>query len=272
MLPTLPREAIPKRSPIPGSVRVKGEVSMNKLMRYTLAAGGLAAGLALSAHDAAATMVNLSNPNFDANVGLTPNSDDYITQTNGTGAIPGWTIVSTPAATSGTLAPNYSSGVYFNSSLNTSLPQVGAVGGTTLGGAIGTSSILQNTGSTWNGTSGTVTVSLSLGEALGTTLGTAGTVQLLEGGVAFGTPLSLDSVVIDAGLTPGSFTPETYTFTGVTGTAATSVGLEFTNPDLATVFLDNITLDGGTAVTAASSIPEPRSGLPLLGIALLGFV
>jgi hypothetical protein len=244
---------------------------MKILMRSLVAAGALAAGLALPTHDAAATVVNLTNPNFDANVGLPPNSDNYITATTGSVAIPGWTIVGSGTATSGTLAP-MNPGAYFNTSANWSPPQVGAVGGTTLGG-FGTSSILQNTGSTWNGTSGTVTVTLSLGEALGTTLGTSGMVQLLEGGVTFGTPINLETGGTNLVFTPGAFDTETYTFTGVTGTSGQSVGLEFTNPDPATVFLDNITLDGGTAVTtSASSIPEPRTGLPLLGIALLGFV
>jgi len=245
---------------------------MKILMRSLVAAGALAAGLALSTHDAAATVVNLTNPNFDANVGLPPNSDNYITATTGGVAIPGWTIVGSGTATSGTLAPMFPGGAYFNAPGNWSPPQVGAVGGTTLGG-VGTSSILQNTSSTWNGTSGTVTVTLSLGEALGTTLGTSGTVQLLEGGVTFGTPINLETGGTNLVFTPGAFDTETYTFAGVTGTSGESVGLEFTNPDPATVFLDNITLDGGTAVTtSASSIPEPPTGLPLLGIALLGFV
>ena len=97
--------------------------------------------------------------------------------------------------------------------------------------------------------------------------------QLLEGGVTFGTPINLETGGTNLVFTPGAFDTETYTFTGVTGISGQSVGLEFTNPDPATVFLDNIALDGGTAVTTpASSIPEPPTGLPLLGIALLGFV
>jgi len=205
---------------------------MNTLMRSMIAAGALTAGLALSAHDAAATVVNLTNPNFDANVGLPPNSDNYITATTGTVAIPGWTIVGSGTATSGTLAPMYPGGAFFNAPSISNVwspPQVGAVGGTTLGGS-GTSSIHQNTGSTWNGTSGTVTVNLSLGEALGTTLGTSGTVQLLEGGLAFGTPINLETGGTNLVFTPGAFDTETYTFTGVTGTNGASVGLEFTNP------------------------------------------
>lgn len=114
-------------------------------------------------------------------------------------------------------------------------------------------------------------MTLSLGEALGTTLGTAGTVQLLEGGVTFGAPINLETGGTNLVFTPGAFDTETYTFTGVTGTSGQSVGLEFTNPDPAMVFLDNISFDGGTAVLSASSIPEP-AGLPILGIALLGFV
>jgi hypothetical protein len=246
---------------------------MNTLMRSMIAAGGLAAGLALSAHDAGATVVNLSNSNFDANAGLAPNSDDQITQTNGTVAIPGWTIVGAPGSTSGTLAPMSPGGAYFNAPSITNIwspPQVGAVGGTTLGG-IGTSSIFQNTGNTWNGTSGTVTVTLQLGQALTSApLGTLGTVSLLEGGLTFATT-GLESGGGYTAPTAGNFATETYTFTGVTGISGDSVGIEFTNPDTGTVFLDDIALSG-TNITAGSSIPEPPAGLPILGIALLGFV
>ena len=135
---------------------------MNKLMRYTLAAGGLAAGLALSTHDAAATMANLSNPNFDANVALlSPNSDDYITQTNGTGAIPGWTIVSTPRPLRARSRPYYSTGVYFNSSLNRRFPRSARSAAPRSEAPSALQASCRTPSSTWNGTSGTVTVTLS---------------------------------------------------------------------------------------------------------------
>lgn len=260
---------------------------MKVLMRSLLAAGGLAAGLALSAHDAAADVVNLTNPNFDASVGLTPDSDQYITANTGTVAIPGWTIngFAGQTGTSGTLAPNYTTpGVYFNTTPNWSVPQVGVVGGTltNLGATPGTpSGISQTTSQTFfnTGTSATVTVNLSLGEALGTTLGTAGQVELLaNGGLAFGTglPVNLETGGSVTGpFTAGTFTAETYTFdlsaAQVAALAGDTVGLEIYNPDSTGVFLDNISMSGTDIGAPSSPIPEP-AGLPILGIALLGFV
>jgi hypothetical protein len=257
---------------------------MNTMTRSMIAAGGLAAGLALSAHDAAATVVNLNNPNFDASVGLAPDSDQYITANTGTVAVPGWTIngFAGTTGTSGTLAPNYTSpGVYFNTTPNWSAPQVGAIGGTLtpLGAAAGNpSSISQNTSQTFSGSAGTITLNLSLGAALGTTLGTGGEALILaNGGLALGTglPVNLETggTVLGAAITPGTFAAETYTFTlnGVQAAALAgdTVGIELYNPDTTAVFIDNVALSG-TVFTAASSIPEP-AGLPLLGIALLGF-
>lgn len=264
---------------------------MNTMICSMIAAGGLAAGLALSAHDAAATVVNLNNPNFDAFAGLNPNSDQFVVTSSdvNTTAIPGWTVDGFAGQTgsSGTLAPMFPGGNYFTAPSITnvwSTPQVGAIGGTlTSTGAtpspLGvTSSISQTTGQTFSGSSGTITLNLSLGEALGTTLGTAGQVYILaNGGLALGTglPVNLETggTVLGASITPGTFAAETYTFTlnalQAAALAGDTVGLELYNPDTTAVFVDNIALSGNVFNTP-SSIPEP-AGLPILGITLLGF-
>ncbi len=133
---------------------------MKILMRSLIAAGALAAGLALSTHDAAATVVNLTNPNFDANVG----SHSQLRQLhNGHDRQRCHSGLDHRRERNGHVghARAHARRRVFQCTRNWSPPQVGAVGGTTLGG-FGPSSILQNTGRpTSNGTSGTVTVNLS---------------------------------------------------------------------------------------------------------------
>ncbi len=229
---------------------------MKVLMRSMIAAAGLAAGLALTAHDAAAVTIN--NFDFEAGVGLTPNTD-----TVAPGNIPSFNIT---AGTGGTFAPLYGVGSVFGSFNHAS-------NGNQVGYMNPSSAISQLTSSYFTTTGlGSLTLTFDAGTPLGSVLGmtanpaNSGTIEVLDGASVIG------STALQA-LTAGSLISQTDTVSFTGATLSDPLTLAFVNTGSATILLDNILVDSSSGLgSPPSSIPEPRTGLPLLGIALLGFV
>lgn len=229
--------------------------------------GAAVVALALAVSPAHATAITGTNLDFEANVGLTPNTDQHIEANTGTISVPGWIIDNTSGTgDAGTWAP---ASVPLGSNFITQTWQ-----GNQAGFLEDNSNISQNLNGTYTGNAGTVTVSLLLGDALLHLQSQTNTITLLAGGL----PLATETLGPPI---PGFFIPETYTFNVGANPLMTgdTFGLEFANlNDPGYLYIDNITIDGGLAVIptggggsgGGSSVPEPAS-LSILAVALLGF-
>ncbi len=149
---------------------------MKVFMRSMIAVAGLAAGLALTAHDAAAVTIN--NFDFKAGVGLTPNTD-----TVAPGNIPSFNI---SAGTGGTFAPLYGVGSVFGSFNHAS-------NGNQVGYMNPSSAISQLTSSYFTTTGlGSLTLTFDAGTPLSSVLGmtanpaNSGTIEVLDGASVIG--------------------------------------------------------------------------------------
>ncbi len=225
-----------------------------------LAAGVLAAGLALSAHDAAAGPITVLNPSFESPALAAPGDsngpgggiDSWTTNSSGAAAAAGvWYLPDAPYFT--VPAPNGNQVAFIYT-------------GT---GATGSGSIAQTTGSLFQSATN-YTLSFYVGQlALAGGIPYPGTVDaiLYEGS----TSNVLATFPVTAPLSgPGSFQLDSFTFAaGINPYASGDIGIEFSvaggSNSMAT--FDNVSLN---ASAIASSIPEPASFL-FLGAGLLGF-
>jgi hypothetical protein len=265
---------------------------MNTLMRSMIAAGGVAAGLALIVGGtplAHATVISGSSSAFDNSIDLTVTAGPTTT-----------VVTSGPlVAVSGAAPPAYNT--------PNSLVSGSVLGGLLTGGVINANANSNVTGTGNSGTAmGSVNIgSLSIGpigtfsgitatalQSIATSSGSYGSLtstgsttftSLVINGTPFLATLTPNDVLFNAGGIEVIGDAQTTTGNGVSSTGITVDGLEVLVTGV-TGTIDGITgtingeilIDQSTSALTAvagsiSSVPEPPAGLPILGIALLGF-
>ncbi len=228
---------------------------MKVLMRSLIAAGAFAVGLALSAHDAAATTIFSDNFDSSGDVALT-SSPPYESIGNttywnaaGTAGLLNYTQYNFYTST-GQLSPPNVAFAEPGSSLTTNTLANGLLGNLA---ANTTYTFYATIGNLNNNPGGTNPANFQAELFANATL----VADLSGGGLASGAT--------------GNF-QETFDSANLSSLVGDALSIELVDTDsFGAASYDNITLNA-TCDNCSSAIPEPPTGLPLLGIALLGFV